>query len=394
MLRRCCQACISALVILTAWTSFGPRNVSAAPQQQVRIGVLANRGIEKCREDWGGMIRQLQVALPDMNFVLVPLTFDNVAAATANAAVDFAVVNPAIYVNLEVKHDAIRIATLINQTVGKSSARFGGVFFTPAKSTAVQNFSQIKGKHLAATSPTSFGGWLLGRYTLLQNGIDPDKDLASLHFYESHDQVVLQVLEGYPEVGTVRTDTLERMAASGKIHMEDLRILTPQDFKQDSSFPFVYSTQLEPEWPFVKLKHTPDTLARSVAASLLLMAAPADNATANGTQWTVPLPYERIRDIMKVMRVPPFENYGQVNFIDFIGQHLKMAIITFLLVLSLLASLVYFRMLSRRLQMAMQKLQAAEIELTRQANTDGLTNLINRKRFNEIIGPSGFPVGI
>ena len=90
-------------------------------RQEVRIGILANRGVEKCSEDWGAMVQALRRAIPEHDFTLVPLLFDQVDEAVVKAQVDFVVVNPAIYVNLEIRHEVIRISTLINRIAGRSS---------------------------------------------------------------------------------------------------------------------------------------------------------------------------------------------------------------------------------------------------------------------------------
>jgi diguanylate cyclase (GGDEF)-like protein len=362
------SVCILALIGLdaSAW--------SGEPRR-ARIGVLANWGVERCLADWTPMIRALSQARPDIEFSLVPLPFEAVDDAVDNARIDFAVVNPAIYVNLEVAHDVIRIATLVNHAAGRSTDRFGGALFTRADRKDIRVIKDIKGKRLAATSSYSLGGWILGLDTLVRSGVDPGRDVERLIYSEAHDKVVLAVLEGRADVGTVRTDTLERLAAAGKLDMSALKVLTPEGFTPDPSFPFVYSTRLVPEWPFAKLRHTPDDLAKAVAAALFLLRQP-DGGGAAGLSWTVPLPYESIHEIMRELRIAPYTHHGQVSVPEFTRQHPKLVGAMALMLLGLVASGLYQFRLNRRLH-------AAQAELTRQANTDALTGLCNRKRFNE-----------
>ncbi|KAF0232647.1 MAG: hypothetical protein FD177_2347 [Desulfovibrionaceae bacterium] len=385
LLPRICRAFSTGSVVLSILFLCGGKALCASSPQQVRIGVLANWGVEKCVEDWTPMILALRQALPHADFTLVPLPFEAVEDAVADAQIDFAVVNPAIYVNLEVTHDVIRIATLINQAVGRSSSKFGGVFFTRADRLDITSFEHIRGKRMAATEARSLGGWLMGAYTLQQNDIDPARDLSSLHFLGAHDQVVRSVLDGSADVGTARTDTLERMEAAGKLHLSDLRILTPPGFRQDPTFPFLHSTRLVPEWPFAKLPHTPEPLAKAVAAALLLMQPRPGERPTHGSLWTVPLPYESIHEIMRSLKVAPYEHFGQVLVGDFITQHPKLVTAMAVMLLALLLLVAYFRSLNRRLHAALHLVRETEIELTRQANTDGLTGLCNRKWFNEVI---------
>jgi diguanylate cyclase (GGDEF)-like protein len=356
------------------------------PQKRIRIGVLANRGVEKCLEDWSGMIQALGRKLPEYDLTLVPLPFEAVDAAVVDGSIDFVVANPAIYVNLEVRHDVIRIATLINHAAGRSSDRFGGVFFTRANAQDISTLGDLRGRKVVATARYSLGGWLMGWRTLVQHGIDPDAQLGSLWFASTHNEAVEAVLEGRADAGVVRTDTLERMAAEGLLRLEDVKVITPPGFKPDPTFPFLYSTELVPEWPFAKLSRTSDELARQVAAALLSMRPRQERAVGHeGCEWTVPLPYESIHAIMRELRVQPYEDYGRITVSDFIGQHLPLVLAIMLLLTGMAASVAYFRSLNTRLSLAMDKLRTAEAELTVQANTDILTGLRNRKRFNEIV---------
>ncbi|WP_243358947.1 sensor domain-containing diguanylate cyclase [Fundidesulfovibrio terrae] len=355
-------------------------------QKNIRIGILANRGIANCLEDWGGMIRSVAKALPEYDFTLVPLPFESVDDAVVAGSIDFVVANPAIYVNLEVRHDVIRIATLINHAAGRASDRFGGVFFTRADRKGIDTLGDLRGKKLVATARYSLGGWLMGWHTLRQHGVDPDTELASLWFASTHNDAVDAVLGGQADAGVVRTDTLERMAAEGLLRLDDIKVITPPGFRPDPTFPFLYSTDLVPEWPFAKLSHTSDELARRMAAALLTMRPGQGHAVGHeGCEWTVPLPYESIHAIMRELRVPPYEEFGRVSVRDFIGQHLPLVLLVVLLLMSLTASVAYFRSFNKRLHLAMDKLRQAEAELTVQANTDILTGLRNRKRFNEIV---------
>ncbi|MEW8013200.1 MAG: PhnD/SsuA/transferrin family substrate-binding protein, partial [Candidatus Thiodiazotropha endolucinida] len=66
--------------------------------------------------------------------------------------------------------------------------------------------------------------------------------------------VVRAVLDGRADAGTVRTDTLERMAETGLIELERIKLLNPMPV---ADFPYRLSTRLYPEWPMAALKHVP-----------------------------------------------------------------------------------------------------------------------------------------
>ena len=138
---------------------------------------------------------------------------------------------------------------------------------------------------------------------LLENGIDPRKDCAAFIEGETHDNVVLAVKNGTVDVGTVRSDTLERMQDEGKIKMRDFRII--HQIRDD--FPFVHSTRLYPEWPMAACAKTDKGLAQKVTDALIAMPSDAQAAkSAKIVGWTKPLDYESVRECLKTIKYGVF----------------------------------------------------------------------------------------
>ena len=152
-----------------------------------------------------------------------------------------------------------------------------------------------------AVKASSFGGWQMAYKEIKDAGIDPGKDFASLQFGGKHDNVVLAILNGVVDAGTVRTDTLERMAAEGSIDMEEFKIVNG---KKHSGFPFVCSSELYPEWPLGKVKQTSDDVAKEVVDALKQLK-PEDPAAkaAKVVGWTDPLNYGPVEELQKSLKV-------------------------------------------------------------------------------------------
>lgn len=133
---------------------------------------------------------------------------------------------------------------------------------------------------------------------LLENGIDPKKDFSAYLEGGTHDNVVLAVRNGTVDAGTVRSDTLERMADEGKIALSEFRVLN--EMKDD--FPFRHSTQLYPEWPFSACAKTDKALAQKVAEALIAM--PTDSAAAKSAKivgWAKPGDYVSVVECLKAI---------------------------------------------------------------------------------------------
>ncbi len=252
-----------------------PALLPAFQSDHIRIGVLSHRGDIATERTWKPTADYLTAALPGFDFSVVPLDFSAVDSAVADKQVDFVLVNPSIYVNLEVRHRVSRIATMRNRSGKRETNVFGGVIFTLRSNEAIRTLKDLQGRSLMAVDQTSLGGFQMAWGELKHHGINLLEDLSDLRFGGIHDAVVNAVTRGDVDAGTVRTDILERMSDAGLIDLGAYRILNPQ---QDPSFPYLRSTPLYPEWPFSKLRHTSSALAQQVAIALLGM--PADHPAA------------------------------------------------------------------------------------------------------------------
>jgi diguanylate cyclase (GGDEF)-like protein/PAS domain S-box-containing protein len=274
----------------------------------IRIGVLANKGIENAKLRWGLTANYLQNKIPIHSFSIVPLTFEQVEPAVNAGDIEFLITNPAMYVEMEAMHGASRIITLIDNNL----TQFGGVIFCRSDRRDIQTINDLKGRSFMAVEKDSLGGWLMAWGELKQHGINPFRNFAPMLFAGNHNSVVLAVRDGKVDAGTVRTDTLERLAKKGIIKLSDFRAINEKHYK---GFPLLISTSLYPEWPLAKVKHTSEGLAKLLAIELLSMPpdSPANKAAGIGG-WTIPLDYQKVHDLMKDLRFGPYKEYGLVTW--------------------------------------------------------------------------------
>jgi PAS domain S-box-containing protein len=332
-----------------------------------KIGVLAKRGTERCLAKWTATADYLTGTIENAGFEIVPLSFEQVYPAVEVGEVDFIVANPSFYVNLEVKYGAYRIATLKNLLQGKVCTVFGGVIIAKAGS-GIGKLADLKGKRFMGVKETAFGGWQVVWRELKGQGFDPYKDFADLQFGGTHDAVVYAVGEGRVDAGSVRTDTLERMATEGKIDIDDYAILFGHEehshLLEDHNtkdFPFAYSTRLYPEWLFVKAAHTPDEIAEKVSAALLSMSADSDAAkTANCAGWTIPHNYTSVHDCLRELRIAPYEDYGKITAAELIKTYWLWLLGTVGVILTIVAFAIRTRRLNIKLSKSITKRKQAE----------------------------------
>lgn len=284
-------------------------------EKTVRIGVLAKRGPEKCMEKWGLTAKYLSDNVPGHSFQIVPLSYGEVEPAVRDARVDFVLACPNQYIGLAILYGASPIVTLKNRHSGGVATTFRGVIFCGSDREDIKSLTDLKGKRFMAVSKIAFGGWQTAWREMKEEGIDPHSDFKSLEFGGTHDAVVYAVRDGKVDAGTVRTGTLERMAAEGKIRIEQFRVIHDHDHgKVDEELPFLHSTRPYPEWPFAKTKGASIELAENVASALLKM--PPNSSASQAAKcagWTIPLNYQPVHECLKELRLGPYKNYGKVT---------------------------------------------------------------------------------
>ncbi len=308
-------------ILLAAWlpASWQPVAAEAQSYRGVRIGVLNHRGKEATLNMWDPLAGYLMEEIPDHLFEIAPLSFDEIESAVKFGEVDFVLVDPGLYVGLERRYRVSRIATLNNRTGKLDYNLFGGVIFTRAGRADIEKLRDLRRKRFSAVYETSFGGFQVAWREMKAKGVDPWRDLGELDFAGTQDEVVFDVLEGRADAGTVRTNILEMLALSGRISMDDVKIINAL---AHTEFFLAHSTQLYPEWPFSKVYHTPNALAQRVAVALLDLPHEHPAAVAAGhAGWTVPLDYQPVHELLKELNLPPYPAIDQFTLSDAIHRY-------------------------------------------------------------------------
>ncbi len=353
-------ALIFLLLALASFPVAAAENLTES-SRDVFIGVLAKRGAAICMQRWQPLADYLGEQIGEKRFHIVALPFDQIEAAVAEERVDFILANPSIYINLEVKYKVSRILTLIQKQDGHFSTEFGGVLFHLAERDYINDFKAVRGRSLAAVSPTSFGGWQTQLFELREKGLVLERDLSGLTFAGSHDDVVYNVLAGQVDFGCVRTGTLERMSHEGLIDIEKLAVV--HDHGGDRvHLPFVHSTRAYPEWPLAKLAHTNKYLANRMAMTLLRLT-PIDAAAVKSRigGWNTPLSYRPVHKLLQVLKLAPYEHLGKVSLVQIWWQYYHFILALIILGLLVVGAIINLTLVNRRVR-ALQEGQKKTID--------------------------------
>lgn len=112
------------------------------------------------------------------------------------------------------------------------------------KDSPYQKLSDLKGKRVAHTSPSSNSGNLAPLVLYPLEGLKPNDDYKPL-MSGGHDKSVLGVASGDYDMGGVASDVYDRMVTRGTVKADDFRIIYKSPIFPTSSF--AYAHDLKPE---------------------------------------------------------------------------------------------------------------------------------------------------
>jgi len=341
---------------------------SLRAQSDLTIGVLAFRGEQDSLERWQPTAQYLTQRIEEYRFKIVPLTLEGMSSRVAEDQLDFILTNTGNYVVLEEAYGISRLATLKVLHLEREFTQFGAVIFTRQDHPALQRLEDITGHSMMAVGEQAFGGFQMAWRELLDAGIDPFEDLESLQFSGfPQDKIVHAVLAGTVDAGTVRSGTLERMAAEGLI---DIKQISALGARKRDDYPVLHSTRLYPEWPFAKARKTPAKLAQRVAIALLQLEPGSDAAArAYSAGWTIPLDYGPVHQLFRELEIGPYAYLNKPALGPVWREYRSWIIFSLAMMLALVALLILIARANRSIsqselkyrQEANQRKQAQEL---------------------------------
>jgi len=152
-----------------------------------------------------------------------PEDFDQHMRMVGRGEIDISFSNPFIYTKLAHRYGAEAFARIVE--TGEQD-KFRGQIICRADDSSIRALADCKGKRWIAVDPTSAGGYLYPLGHFIENGLGSD-DFAEIAFAAGgggkQEKVVLGVLSGRYDVGTIREGTLGVVANT--VDLSRIRVL-------------------------------------------------------------------------------------------------------------------------------------------------------------------------
>lgn len=291
---------------------FAPASAQGA--DELVIGIFAHRASPVMEAAYQPLADYLSQQLAGRPIQIVLLNEAEIETAIRFQRLDLVLTNSLHYHRLREYHAlAGALATVVRGEPERPTALLGGVIIVRADRTDLNAVSDLRGKVVAYPGPNFFAANLSIQRELLLDGLTPAA-FADYVAVGNHDTVIEWVVTGRADAGFVRTGIVEHWAQTAEPGKPGLRILRRQHLP---GYPYAVSTRLYPEWPLVAMPHLPRDLLTQIYIALITLTPDHPAAVAAGIQgFWLPSSYDAIDDMLREMRLPPYDREPPVHFRD------------------------------------------------------------------------------
>jgi PAS domain S-box-containing protein len=300
-----------------------PLSATADPtvntKKTAKFAILAVRPKPETEARWQPLIDYLNKANPDRQLELLALTYPDLESAIREKRVDFVLTQPGHYIMLTQREGLLSpLATLVETQAGKPVAALGGVILARRDEKNIQNLADLAGKRIATSSTESLGSYQAQAYELMLRGIDLSSDAKIIETGQPQDRAIQQLLDGQVDAAFVRTGLIEAMTKERKLDIDRLRVINAIE----DDFPLAHSTRLYPQWALAAMPWADQGFARKFAADILTL--PHDGEVARAAHihgFAIPGDYRPVEEMLRYLRLPPFEAGPSVTVSDIVKQY-------------------------------------------------------------------------
>lgn len=347
----------------------------SADRPVVRIGLVDTFPPDFYINTYAATVQYFKHRLPQYRFESVE--FANDAALTAEEAksLDFLVSSAGTFgirgQELGIEHIVMRKRA----DVKNASRSVAAVFVVRADDKRIKTLEDMRHKRAAATTATSFDGWLIAQDAVAQAGFNPEKFFSSIQFTEfNYPDVISRVLVGQADVGILRRCQLEQLEEQGLVDPKAVRVVNGKDAADE---PCRRSTDLFPAEVIAVFPHTNAELAKDVTIALLQM--PASGKEDESWEWVTVNDLVNVTGLMERLSLGSFA-YQRELTVEALARRYYREII---LVLALIAATIFHilrvdALVMQRTRELVQTIKEKEALLERIKHTQQYLQLLER----------------
>ena len=167
--------------------------------------------------------------------------------------------------------------------------------FIVRSDSGIDSLEDMEGKTLAFTDPASTSGHIFGRYSLVQEGYDPDSYFGQVIFSGSHDACLLAVKNGQVDVAAISSRKLPGFIESGLVSEDEISVV--YESVEIPADPITYRSDLP--------QQTKDALQKAFLSDDPALAEALDGTGFAGFAQVDDSAYDLVREAYEVAGLEP-----------------------------------------------------------------------------------------
>lgn len=269
----------------------------------------------------------LRSEFPVYQFQFLCLSDDDLIRSLSWGELDFAICNPYIAIIAEHINAYSIITTIVRKGPEKVIEYQAGAIFCKSDRDDINTLRDVIGKKVCIPGRNFFAGWILPYYEFQKNGIDPDRDFHSIVIAGNHEDVFQTVLTGNADVGCISAFYLSKFTQDGKMREGSVKIINN---KETNVIPYPHSTDVFPEACCIAHSTVPEEVKKNMILALLKISPDSIEAQClDSAGWMPHVSYTAVEELIRKLRLPPFEEVEKETSIEFIKRQ-RYFIISFL----------------------------------------------------------------
>lgn len=351
----------------------GPADGDTRPV--VRIGLADTFAPDFYINTYAPTVQYLKKRLPQYRFESVEFAHDSLLTVGQARGLDFLVSSAGTFgvrgQELGIEHIVIRKRA----DVKNASRTVAAVFVARSDNERIKTLADMRHKRAAATTASSFDGWLIAQDEIARAGFSPDRFFSSVQFTEfNYPDVISRVLVGQADVGVLTRCELENLEQQGLIDPQSVKVINEKDAADE---PCRRSSDLYPAEVFAVFPHTDAELAKAVTIALLQM--PVYDKAEPGWEWVTVNDFVNISGLLERLSLGSYAYQGQYT-VGALARRYKTEII---LVLALIAATLFHilrvdALVMQRTRELMRAVAEKEALLERMKRTQSYLQLLER----------------
>lgn len=283
------------------------------------LGVYAYQEKQTVREQYQGLADYLSSSVSGTQVVLEVLDAKDLRQGVKDHRIDLILPNPSLYEVMRNENDLGGVLATVEtlSSSGVATSQLGGVIFTHSDNSDVNALQDMVNQSIAIPGTSFTGAYRVPLFEVIQSGITKKQ----LNFFSlgSHDAVIESVLSRQSDVGFIRTGILEQWFDQQRVQPEKIKVIHSQNLQ---GFPYLVSTSLYPEWPFVVSARLDLDLVRDVSAALFSLHRDHPVAIQAGIAGFVPpKDYLPLETLLRNLRLEPYDEIPEFSFYEAVQSH-------------------------------------------------------------------------